>query len=245
MNFSLVLWGILALIAVYGVYEYVNLARAIGIGNELSEAATAFERSGDYPHTMLVVGDSTAVGVGAPADASVPAHIAKEIKASVENYAVSGAVLADVVTQFESAQREQYDLVLIQAGANDIILFSDAATVRENISAVLENATQYSERVVLLTSGDVGKAPMWPYPLKRLYTYRTQNTRSIIMEAARAYSSVAYVDLYTKHFPTGDDATAYYAADGLHLSGAGYGVWAEHVRDVIADAWPALLNTGR
>lgn len=229
----------IALVIGYGTYEYVCTKPLREQFAGLVKTTEPFVRDGDFSRRILVVGDSTAVGVGAakPAD-SVPGRLAALLDASAENYAVSGARMGEVVQQFTKAKEQHYDLVLIQAGGNDIIKFTPLSQVAEHTQEVMERANAYSERVVLLTAGDVGGVPLWPRPLGWIYTWRTTQVRDSIQSIVESAGSV-YLDLYEEQEPFTD--RSFYAADLLHLSSKGYGVWFEHVRATIAREWPELL----
>jgi lysophospholipase L1-like esterase len=113
-------------------------------------------------------------------------------------------------------------------GANDVIYFSSLTKSAETVDLLLPAISSRVSQVVFLTSGDIGKAPLWPFPLNMLYTARMKSWRDTIAPIL-ARHSVVFVDLLSLPDPFLSDVTRYYAADGLHLSGDGYGVWADHI----------------
>ncbi len=228
--------AILLLLGIYGVYAYQHMAPLLKKGKSLSKTAVAFQTSGKDIVDMLVVGDSTAVGVGSVPQQSVPARVAQELNLSVENHAKSGATLQDVRMQLQQASQEHYELILIQAGANDVMSLARYTTVSEEARLVLEEALRLSERVVFLTAGDIGQAPIWPFPLNVMLSHRTTQVRNQIQPLAESLG-VLYVDLYALPDPFGTDPTRYYAPDFLHLSADGYAVWATHVLNAVRNRW--------
>lgn len=241
MSFNTIGVIILVVLVVYGLYEYFRVAPLITISRELARDAVSFEQNGVSPLHILVAGDSTAVGVGAAPETSVAGRVSESLSASIENLAKTGAKTEGVPEQLSQSQRQSYDLVIIHAGANDIIGMSNLNDLSKNIDGILENAHALSDRVVFLTSGNIGKAPLWPKPFGWLLTARTERARSIIKPLVEE-SGAVYVDLYALPDPFKDDPQRYYAPDFLHLSGEGYGVWAAHIEDAIQKRWPELYE---
>lgn len=179
------------------------------------------------------LGDSTAYGVGAESpEVSTAGHVARTVGAAVDNEARSGARVSDVHEQITRAPQEKYDAVVIQVGANDIMYLSSLAQTTAQLRAVLLAAKEKSEHVVLLTCGDLGKAPLWPWPVGNFYTYRTKQFRSAFMATTQELG-VTYIDIFSKPDVFATDPDRYYAPDRLHLSGEGYGVWAQYITDAL------------
>ncbi|MBP9669389.1 MAG: SGNH/GDSL hydrolase family protein, partial [Candidatus Pacebacteria bacterium] len=173
--------------------------------------------------SLLMVGDSTAYGVGAESPAlSTAGRVGEVLGASVENHARSGGKTRELLAQLGKVQRTSYDVIVIQMGANDITHFSSSEQTQVELDQALRRAKELAPTVVLLTCGDIGNAPLWPWPLGHLYTYRAQVFREKFMTTAKEHG-VLYVDLFTKPDVFTTDAARYYAPDGLHLSGEGYG----------------------
>lgn len=181
---------------------------------------------------LLVVGDSTAVGVGASKkDTTIAGLFARDPNISIENRSVSGAKLSDTLMQLKGAREEKYALVLIQAGANDVINFVPYKEVEKNTLELLKVAKEKSVYAVMLSAGNVGLAPIFPYPYSRLITLRTKAVQEIIRQEAKR-QGVAYVELFAER---GEDVfekdeKRYYAADGLHLRDDGYAYWYQEIR---------------
>lgn len=188
---------------------------------------------------LLVLGDSTGVGVGSSAEGSVAARLSTYLDASVENHAKSGARADDIGGQLKKVRKSLYDMALIQVGANDIIRFGSSRKAGEDIEASLSRAREVSDRVVLLTGGKIGDAPFFPKPFGFLWINRAATLRERFMVAAEKHG-VVYIDLFNAKDPFASDAERYYAPDGLHLTADGYGFWFDEVKKSIEKTWPEL-----
>jgi lysophospholipase L1-like esterase len=155
---------------------------------------------------------------------------------SVENHAVVGAKMADILKQLTEARQQQYDYVLIQGGGNDVVRLTNAAELAGKIDAVFLVARSYAPQVIALSCGDVGNAPIFPFPLAQILSYRTRSTRQLFVNAA-VTNDVLYVNLLEYPDEFSADPTRFYAADSFHPSGDGYGLWFAHVAQKITETW--------
>ena len=110
-----VIFTILGTFVTYCAYVTWVVLRAQQIGKVLVQKAHAFTDETSRPRSMLVLGDSTAVGVGSEPEKSVPGRLARYLSASVESYAESGGVTRDLLPQSQQARKDYYDLVHIHA----------------------------------------------------------------------------------------------------------------------------------
>lgn len=128
----------------------------------------------------------------------------------------------------------RYEYVIVQIGGNDIVRFSNTKKLRTDIEYVLKEARRISDKVYLMTSGNVGDAPMLPRPFAFLWERQTLIVRDIFKDVAIS-SGVTYVDLFMKgdKDPFAEDPSRYYAKDFFHLSGEGYGLWYTELEKVL------------
>lgn len=224
-----------AIIAAYALYASARFYLTLQISETLVNAAMPYERAGSDAVPMLVLGDSTAVGVGADAPAdSVAGRTASYLSAtSVENYAVSGAVTADLMGQLARAKLSHYRLILIQIGGNDIIRFHGAEETSRTLSSALEKLPN-ADKVVVISAGDVGGATLFPFFLRPFYTRLNLAYHAAFAETAREHGAI-YVNLYDDpgRVKINDDPGTYLAADGLHPSSAGYELWFDAIRPAV------------
>lgn len=193
---------------------------------ELARLSEPWQQSPDAAVLrLLIVGDSTAVGTGA----SSPAHSLAGLigqahpRLLIENRAQDGAKFADVVEQLGGAER--FDIVLVQAGGNDVIRLRGLDDMRSDIEQVAGLAQQRGKVVVLMPAGNVGNAPFFFVPLSWWMTQRSRAMHGLVQDAA-ARSGAVYVNLFHER---ADDPFVIdkrlNASDGLHPSDAGYEVW--------------------
>ncbi|MDQ5952299.1 MAG: hypothetical protein QG626_426 [Patescibacteria group bacterium] len=229
---------ILAIIVLIIAIDIMQTQRLIAIGIQQTQKATAFQRRlADPEYAILVIGDSSAVGVGAlPPDESIAGRLAKDFPtADVENLAVSGSKVQDALMQLSNLPpNARYDLILIQIGGNDIVRRTPLSDLQRDIPKLLSRAQQHSSNVVQLTSGNVGTSKLLPFGTRWYFTLRTKQVRKIFM-AANIAANTHYVDLLRKHSedPYAKDPQTYYSPDFFHPSAAGYGDWYAFVQPVV------------
>lgn len=197
---------------------------------------------------VLVVGDSTGVGTGSLDPAwSIAGRIGHDYPcAAVDNTADDGARIADVIAQLDGLQATGYRLVLVHAGGNDILRFTGLDEVRRASEEMLVKAGLKGGNVIFVSTGNVGNAPAFFWPLNSIYTERTRRVRSVFIEVARRLG-VHYVDLFREREQDVflRDRKRYFANDFLHPSAEGYALWYDEIRrqtpldDILACPHPA------
>lgn len=225
----LVLGGLtLLLLAYWGVKFFM----AVQVSKKIINATVVFEKNGEGENTVLVLGDSTAVGIGADhPEESVAGRVSSFLQVdSLENYAVSGALTKDLNEQRKNATLATYQLVLIQVGGNDIIRFRPAKDAGEELRTAIRNLPP-SEKVVIISAGDVGGATLFPWPVRPFHT-RLNNEYHEMFARVAAEEGVTYVNFgnspATKEINKKPEI--YLAADGLHPSSEGYRLWFEEIQ---------------
>lgn len=200
----------------------------IGQAKELARRSEPLQHTPtDATLRLLIVGDSTGVGTGASApQASVAGLLAQAYpRLRIDNLSRDGATFADVIGQLEGA-RARYDLVLVNAGGNDVIRLRGLDAVRADVDRVALLARARGERVLLMPAGNVGNAPFFFPPVSWLMTSRARSLHGFVREAAARHGAV-YVSLFKDkaNDPFAQRPKELNAADGLHPSDAGYRVW--------------------
>ena len=94
---------------------------------------------------------------------------------------MSGAKLEDLLQVLKEQKNKKYDLIVLQIGANDITHFTSYDMIRNELSQILSLTQGISSKIILLTSGDVGRARVFRWPLSTLFTSRTLNVREIFI----------------------------------------------------------------
>jgi lysophospholipase L1-like esterase len=233
MGVKSVLTLTVALLGAIVLANMISLAVALYRGGALADRSEAFQqRVPNARKTLLVIGDSTAVGTGAerPED-SVAGRIGSSLPGmAIVNLAEDGAKTQELMAQLRAAPDASYDAVLIQVGGNDVLRFTGITELRKSATALLSAAKAKAPYVAMMSSGDVGAAPAFLKPVDWVYSWRTRRVRSLFLELA-ARDAIDYVDLYD---PSDDNPfyrhpDRYYAPDGLHPSAEGYRLWFEQL----------------
>lgn len=221
-----------------GIYLYYPIYQAKKTGRKIVASTIPFEQHPALPNKyILVAGDSTAAGVGAnnPQE-TIAGRLGKEFpNADITNLGVSGDKLSELLSILKSLEQRHFDLIVLQIGSNDITHFTSSEKIRNEIGQILAICDKLSYKTILLTSGNIGNAHVFHWPLTWLFTARTLQLRSIFMEESAKHPQVSYIDLYTdrENDPFEKDIKKYYAPDLFHLTGEGYGVWYEHIQKAI------------
>lgn len=173
---------------------------------------------------ILVAGDSTAVGVGAytPKE-TIAGRLATDFPdTDIENIAVSGAKVVDVIGQFDTAEGG-YDMVLIQVGANDIIYFSNKSEMQAHVWNMMKKAYEYSSTIVVLAPFDVSVVPLLPRTLSPIFVARSSDILGIMREVVEDAGGV-FINLYKSEEEEqfASHADTFFSADFFHPSSDGY-----------------------
>lgn len=241
-------WSVLPLVAtaaaVAVLFTSGCAAWRIGKAAELARQSTPYQQSpADATLSLLIVGDSTGVGTGASAPANSLAGLLGTAypRLRIDNRARDGATFADVVRQFDGTQR--YDLVLVQAGGNDVIRLRADDDVRADIDRVAALARERADRVVLMPAGNVGNAPFFFPPASWLMTDRARRMHGFVRESAARHGAL-YVSLFKdKAEDPFVQTPGLHAVDGLHPSDAGYRLWRDEL--LAQSGWGEVLNSAR
>lgn len=198
----------------------------IGQSAELARQSEPWQQQPAKPTLrLLIVGDSTAVGTGASSGRSSLAGLIGTAHPTwqIDNRARDGARFRDVAAQLEGS--EHADIVLVQAGGNDVIRLSNMQALQRDIEQVSGLARSRGDRVILMPAGNVGNAPFFFAPLSWLMTERSRALHRLVKDAAGRIGA-DYVNLFHER---ADDPFVrdpqLNARDGLHPSDAGYQVW--------------------
>ena len=193
---------------------------------ELARLSEPWQQSpSDATLRLLVVGDSTGVGTGATSPQNSLAGLIGQAQPRwlIENRSQDGAKFADVVDQLGGEQH--FDIVLVQAGGNDVIRLRGIEAMRADIDQVADLARRRGKVVIWMPAGNVGNAPFFYPPVSWWMTQRSRALHGAVQDAA-ARTGAIYVNLF---YERDDDPfvidRSLNAKDGLHPSDAGYRLW--------------------
>jgi lysophospholipase L1-like esterase len=196
---------------------------------------------GKPPLHLVVVGDSTAIGVGAGSlDRSYPVLLAQRLAG---DFTVrlgvagrSGARWADVARQLAPKVSELApDIILIAVGGNDAIHFTPLRRLDRDIGRALDGLAETGSKVVV-GLGPRFDTPALMRPLRDLVDARCRAVnRRIVKQAQRR--TVLVLDLRAsigRRFAR--DPRRYHSEDLFHPGPEGYALWAEALAGPLAEA---------
>ncbi len=204
-----------------------------------------------HGYTVLSLGDSTGVGVGAESGGGYPQRLLRRLAgvhpgARLVMLAQSGATTADVLeAQLPRAKRSPADLVLLGIGINDVGLQLPEESFSFNLEQIAVGLAAVRAPVVISNIPDLALAPVAQRLDRAHYEKRIQLYNTHI-EATAARHHFAHVDMFAasrRLFGT----PGLFCADGFHTSAAGYDAWADAmwpaVRQIAAGAAAAATGT--
>jgi acyl-CoA thioesterase-1 len=116
---------------------------------------SAVRSRGAQAHTVVFIGTSLTAGLGLNPDSAYPQLIQQKIDAAhlpfeVVNAGVSGETTAGLLRRLDWLLRGNFDVVLVESGANDGLRGTPVATVKENLRAIVSRIRQAHPRAKIL-----------------------------------------------------------------------------------------------
>ena len=186
---------------------------------------------------VLVIGDSSAVGVGASSpEHSVAGRLAVRYpRWSIGNLATNGCRTAQAAallsrlrrrTHAGRGPRRPYDLLIVHAGGVDALYGTPLEQLRGDLLRLIGAAAVVADETIIVTGGNLALAPGLPAPLSWWVGRRSRQIRELFRTLVPGHH-IVYVDLFRERDadPTVNDAARYFAADGLHPSDDNYRIW--------------------
>ena len=195
------------------------------------------------PLRFVVLGDSTAAGVGAGSpDDSYPVRLARRIaherffRVRLVGLGVSGARVGDVLReQLPLGLEEDPDLIFVAIGANDVTHVTRLDDVEDDMRSLLDRLEETGAAVVVAGPPDM-RSPVFLEPLRTIVGWRGNAVAGRIEGAARdaGVPVVPLADGTRDHFA--EDPDRYYSDDDFHPGPAGYGLWADVIYPYVEEA---------
>lgn len=183
------------------------------------------------PLTYVILGDSTAAGVGGNYENGIAVATEKELGQSREvamtNLAVSGARMKDVLRdQLPKAEELRPDLVLLSAGANDVTHLTSIRSMRNSLREIVRRlrAANPSVTIAITGSPDMGAPPRIPRLLRGLADRRTKKANRMFVEEA-ASLALTFAPIALETGPQFRADHSLFAADRFHPNDRGYATW--------------------
>ena len=208
---------------------------------KLSRAPVQFGESGHHL-IYVVLGDSTAAGIGGSYDRGIAVTTARELasryRVTMTNLSVSGAQLRDVrQKQLAAAAALRPDVVLLSAGANDVTHLTPIGSMRRDLREIVQQlrAVNPEVRIVITGSPDMGAPPRIPRLLRGLASHRTKlANRMFEREAAAQHLTLAPIARTTGPLFRADHSL--FADDRFHPNDRGYATWFPALHQALAEA---------
>jgi lysophospholipase L1-like esterase len=187
---------------------------------------------------VLLVGDSTGVGVGCrDAGESIAAHLARDFgEVEVSNLCVTGATVADVLAGLrELPAADRFDLVLVFAGGNDVLRRTRWRVLEQDVRGVLAELAGRSGHVLWAGMANVGLAPLFLPPFSWWMTDRTRRVNRLLAWQVRL-AGAGFVDFFRERDsdPFSAEPARYYAVDGVHPSAQAYAYCYARMKPLVA-----------
>ena len=202
--------------------------RGIERSRALARAGLRYERRhAGSAHAILVLGDSTGVGVGAekPEDSIAGLLAADYPHADIVNVAVSGTRVAGAIAQVEEGLVAglRFDLAILCVGGNDVVADTPLPQLAADCDTLLRRLARVAARTVWLAPPDLALAPLFPRPYAWLLRLRSRAAAQVFAAAA-ARHDVALVDFsapsHLAYFRK--QRRNHFAIDGFHPNSASY-----------------------
>ena len=193
--------------------------------------------AGPDPLRLLVIGDSTAAGVGADTqDDALPGNLARELSAhtgrGVDWRAVgrNGATARDLITDsLDEATAAPVDVVFLSVGANDALELRPRWAFRRDIRTLLTRLREASPLVLVSSLPAFFRFEVLPNPLRWNLYLHSQSLEDAAREVAAQTPGVHMSP------PPPPYTEGFFAADLFHPSAIGYRDWAHFaVEDAVA-----------
>lgn len=196
----------------------------------------------NQPLRFVVLGDSTAAGLGADAPQdSYPSLLAERLgddgyRVEMTSLGISGARVADLLSnQVPRAAEMDPDLVFVGIGANDVTHVTPLDEVRAGMAEAIERLKATGATVVVSGVPDMRAAAFYE-PLRSVAGWRGSSVTAAIEDAA-AIEDVVVVPLAAETYPFfAADPEAHNSSDDFHPSSIGYARWATAIYPYLKSA---------
>jgi lysophospholipase L1-like esterase len=189
----------------------------------------------------VALGDSYTIGTSAGAAERFPDQLVAAMANDpvplelVANLGVNGYATTDLIREeLPRLGALRPDFVTLLIGVNDVVQGMPAATYEQNVATILDALLHRlpAGRIVVVAIPDYTATPAgadYGDPDDQHDAIVANNTVMARLAAAR---SIASVDIFDLSLRASDDPSLV-ASDGLHPSGAQYGLWVERIVPVV------------
>jgi lysophospholipase L1-like esterase len=211
-----------------------------------------YEQVGEGAGRIMFIGDSTGYGTGASRSSdSVAGLLGNDYEAyTITNNSVNGRKIIGAMEVLRDLDSDnQYDLLVFQIGANDMLADASAQDTVDRMKGLIEASLPYATNLVILTCGNIGGSmiTMGRQEEAEQYTNTSRQYDELMIDLVNEYHNVSFVPLFDE--PEDDPYLAepkkYTSIDGLHPTSAGYNIWYQKAKpyfDAVLDQRSVIDN---
>ena len=235
--------AVLLFAAVLGAEVWLALSREYLPTDDPFQLSGRFGPASGDELIFVVLGDSTAAGLGAgSARDAYPTVLAERLAEEtgrpvrLHAFGVSGARVADVLEeQVPRLAPLEPDLVFVGIGANDVTHLTPLSDIRRDMAVLLERLSATDAAVVVAGAPDM-RVLAWHQPLRHITYLRGKQVTSAIEDVAREQGA-AVVELAKETGPFfAEEPETHFSEDEFHPSAVGYRRWADAIFPVLIEA---------
>jgi len=198
------------------------------MGSRIGEAYVSPEQD---TLRVAIVGESTAVGVGASTlDEALPGHLARALATRTRKNVTwnvlggNGMTVKRVLASVRAQDQSRHDVAVVLLGVNDVFRLTPLEAWLCNLRLLATSLTERGCQVIVFSAvPPVGQFPALPQPLRGILGVRAALLDHHLEKLAGELPGAAHCKV---RFPTGQ---AYVATDGVHPSAEGYRDWSEQL----------------
>ena len=223
------------------VLRRASFSAVVALGLLVAGCAVSGERPAATVLRYVALGDSYTIGTSVEPAERFPDQLVAALGPDVPtlelvaNLGVDGYTSADVIRE-ELPALEDLDpgFVTVLIGVNDVVQGVPIETYEANAATILDAVLAHlpADRIVTVAIPDYTVTPAgadYGDPTRQHDGIIANNA---VMERLARERGIAYVDTFDLSLRAAEDRTLV-AEDGLHPSGAQYGLWVERIRPVV------------
>lgn len=215
-----------------------------GLESGATRASSEIRQFGASGPTLnyLILGDSTAVGVGGDYEqgiaVSTARHLARSRSVRMKNLAVSGAQMAGVLhDQLDRTGDFRPDLVLLDVGANDVTHLTSAGSLERDLRKVVEQLIGMNCEVKIVVTGapDMSTPPRIPWILRGIAGWRTRSLNQAFERVVKE-RRLTLAPIAEETGPLFKSDPTLFSEDRFHPDERGYQTWIEVINPALERA---------
>jgi len=206
---------------------------------ELGKKVTPFSKiNPGAEEKILVIGDSTSLGVGSEnPNKSLAGRLSCDFpNASICNLSKNAMEVSTLLKELTAVSHMHYDIIMMHIGGIDTLKYTSMTKLSKNLNDIFNIAKKMNpDKIILVSMNNVGAAPVFKYSLLRpLYSSRSRKIRDFFSAECKKHE-IIHADLFAekKEDSLSRNPKKFYAADGIHPTDEGYGLWYDKIKKQI------------